>query len=240
MFSRTTDETSWLRPSEDFTLIPATEMPPPEGGSSPVKQFLRDAHGARWFAKNSGFIIGLQNARGLQEVLQQPTCMGKYADEVLEKLGLAIYALLGVPVPETCLSYQVLSALNQDMARDLYGYTRPTVPLLHFVSQFIEDFHAFPSDFMDQYRAEAGSTSGYCHIVTPEGERLELRGVGRMAAAANFMYDVDCWGNSCGNAGYQIKTDAAGQRYAALIKIDAGLCFFLLCVAFSRQSARPP
>ena len=234
------NETPWLRPREDFLLIPAAEMPPPEGGASPIKQFFRDTQGARWFGKNSGFVISLQNEQALREVLHQPNCMGKYTDETLEKLGLAIYALLGVSVPETCLSYQWLSTENEQMTRDVYGYTEASTPLLHFLSKFIEDFHPFAPDFLEQYRSEALTLqTGYCHVVTPSGERLELRGVGRMAAAANLMHDIDCWGNSCGNAGYQVKIDATGQQYAALIKIDAGFAFSYYASRFSDSADDP-
>ena len=225
---------SWITPTSNFTPVPELGRPP--GGSSPVIHFFRDQEtGARWIGKLGQ--VPLRDKEVIRAACQLPGFLGMYADEILEKLGLAVYQLLGTEVPESVLSYQpvTMEAMHPDMllAMQLNAedegrvFELPNSPRMHYMSRYVDEFQHLDKDFVEHYLANAKRCGNeYVKIQTREGEMLPLRGLGSMLAAADFVYDLDCLGDSCGNAGYVIRDDAAtGERYAQLVKIDAGYAF---------------
>ena len=87
--------TSWVRTQSAF--IPAPELGRPPGGSSPVIHFFRDQEtDARWIGKLGQ--VPLRDKNVLEAARKLPGFLGVYADEILEKLGLAVYQFLGTEV----------------------------------------------------------------------------------------------------------------------------------------------
>ena len=190
---------SWVRPTSNF--VPAPELGRQPGGSSPVIHFFQDQEtGARWIGKLGQ--VPLRDKEVIEAARQSPSFLGVYADEILEKLGLAVYQLLGTEVPESALSYQqvTLEAMHPDMllAMQLNAedegrvFELPHSPRTHYLSRYVEEFLSLDRNFVEYYLASAKRCGNdYIKIKTKDGEMLPLRGLGSMLAAADFIYDLD-------------------------------------------------
>jgi tetratricopeptide (TPR) repeat protein len=95
------------------------------------------------------------------------------------------------------------------------------------MTQFVTGFQVLGKPFIAAYQQQTDFSKPTA-VATPTGETLPLKGLGRALAVGCFLHDADSLGGGGANMGYVVKTDSQGQRYAQLIKIDAGAAFAFL------------
>lgn len=206
----------WLKSGAEFKPL---NIGRPVGGSSIVIQFFEAiADHKRW--------IGKSTVSALLTPPSQHNVVPKYLEEYLEIVGMKFYELLGVPTPQVVVSEQPIPEETINLLQGAgYTYNKGT-KYLHIMSEFINDFHEYGSEFVHHYRRQKAQ-GAICYQVESVSGPLMLRGFGAAMAVANFIYDADCIGNSGGNIGYVLAKEQ-GVEYARTIKIDPGYAFGFL------------
>jgi hypothetical protein len=95
-------------------------------------------------------------------------------------------------------------------------------------SRFVEGFFECGNNFISDYRSQKTQGNTYFTVTVPQKGSYRLCGLGAALAAADFLHDVDCIGNSGGNLGYILRFDSEGREFAQTIKIDPGFAFAFL------------
>lgn len=189
------------------------------GGSSVSGQFFEEST-----LTGSHTWIGKCGAYALLPTADLNRRLPRYREELLEILGVKMYSLLGIDTPETGLCPQPV----QDSVRDMFSdYRLGSKCFLHVFSRFVEGFHEYGQDFTAQYRTQAAAGVSFFSVKTQEGP-IPLRGFGAVLAAADFLHDTDCIGNSGANIGWVLRYDEHQKPYAHTIKIDPGAAFNFL------------
>ena len=127
---------------------------------------------------------------------------------------MRLYALFGITTPETTLSFQSLSPQEQQKFASIAG--NPKIPKIFIMSRVLEGFRVLGKNFLSAYK-QNGSENSYFFRV--EGEKVPLRGYGRVIVVSILVHDYDCVGNSGGNMGYIFRSES---KYAEIVKIDPG------------------
>lgn len=197
-----------LRSQNDFKALSERGRP---GGASPSIQYFREAQrNTLWIGKCG--LIGLLQSNHLEEYK--------------ELLALRLYALLGVPTPNICLSLQLAPPdIRQDKDK-LYAEARKSIhePRVHIMSEFLDGFQTLGNIFISIYKKEQGEGPGKknYHHISYQNKRIPLKGFGSALAVAGFLHDYDCLGNWGGNMGYIINAQNPNDIFAEIVKIDGG------------------
>ena len=221
-----------IRPTQDFQALPALGRPGGEKegkASSTDIQFFEDlATQAQWIGK-----CGL-SAMTKPHVLEQTQKhyeekykRNRYFDEYREAIGLALYQALGIRTPDVALSLQLpakVSAADKKSLGDMLEYHQPS---LHLMTKFVSGFQVLGKPFITAYQ-QTPDKSKPTLISTADGAELPLTGLGAALAMGCFLHDADCLGGGGANMGYVMATDEEGEKYAQLVKIDAGTAFSFL------------
>jgi len=132
-----------------------------------------------------------------------------------EMIASHVYGYFGIKVPETVMSKQLTTNTGLD---DCDGHE-----VMHSMSRFMEGYH----DYQDQegfttFKASLDPTEG--PIILKDGNRYRVEGLGRIAAIATWVHDIDFMGGSARNTGYRL-TRRGGETIAEAIMIDPGESF---------------
>lgn len=156
------------------------------------------------------------------------------SDVCREKIASDVYEYFGIMVPETVLSQQ--SAVNTGMP-ELEGHV-----VMHIMSRFIEGYHDYKdqvgfvgfSESLDPRRGPILSHGEGCpKCAMPSGAYM-VEGLGRIAAVATWLHDIDFMGGSATNVGYKL-INRGDQRIAKAVIVDPGYSF-----ENSSDNAYPP
>lgn len=176
------------------------------GGTTTSSSLFREkATGAIWIGKAD------VRATGDGRVVKKEETEGAVCRE---KIASDLYAYYGVVVPETVLSPQLTTNTGF-----IDGHEA-----MHIMSKRIEGYH----DYKEQegfvsFKANLDPSNGPmivhprgCHKCTKGRGRSDAKGLGRIAAIATWVHDVDFIGGSATNIGYTGDT---------IILVDPGYSF---------------
>ena len=186
--------------------------------------FQEKATGQVWIGKSQGL---MRTVRGGTLELDQE---GNESLACREKIASDIYGLYGVSVPRTVLSRQQMTNTAVD---EVEGQEA-----IHIMSCKIDDYHDYKkqfrfSEFTESLDPESGPVvchDSRCPIEVCQGERIgrfvayDVEGLGRAAAVATWVHDIDFIGGSAASIGYRI-INRGSQSFAELIMVDPGESF---------------
>ena len=158
-------------------------------------------------------------------------------DTIREKLGYDLYQELGrdiFKVPKTRLSLQpMMDSFNIDHQLALTWIQSGITQSLRIMSRYIDGYY----DFKEAKALDNGVAISFINylkihhrpplfIVTPNENKVPLKGIMGLLAVGRTLADTDIIGGSGGNAGFTWVHDSAGKIIGAqVVKIDPGECF---------------
>jgi hypothetical protein len=221
-----------IRPTKDFKPLPELGRPggtkEGQASSNDIQFFQETSTGTRWIGKcGASAMTKPAELQRMQRHYEAQYKHARYFDEYREAVALMLYRLLGVTTPAVAVSLQLpakVSAKDESDLSDTFDYH---TPCLHLMSQFVTDFQVLGKPFIAAYQQQSDLLRPTT-VITPTGETLPLKGLGAALAVGCFLHDADCLGGGGANMGYVVQTDPDGQRYAQLVKIDAGAAFIFL------------
>ncbi len=192
------------------------------GGTTLSSSLFREKRtGQEWIGKSQGISRG-DPLKVAQEENESLACR--------EKIASDIYGLYGVSVPRTVLSRQHMTNTGIECLDEQ--------EVIHILSCKIDDYHDYKKQFrfpgfLESLDPEFGPVvchDSRCLMEACRGEKkgrflaYDVEGLGRAAAVATWIHDIDFIGASATNIGYRI-VQRAGQSFAELIMVDPGESF---------------
>lgn len=191
------------------------------GGSISSSLFLERETGHLWHGKAQTWELPTKIGEAMhvnQAAAKDHSCR--------ERIALDIYAYYGVHVPETVLSLQPITNKMVEFEGQ---------EVMHILSRMVEGYH----DYKDQVGFTAFEKTlhpRYGSIVyhsssckgCDKGEGLftgyRAEGLGRIAAVATWIHDINFIGGREANTGYRI-VQRGRETVAELVLVDAGFAF---------------
>jgi len=192
------------------------------GGSTLSSSTFREkSTGSVWIGKSQGHV-----RTDTMELDQE----GNESLACREKIASDIYGFYGVSVPRTVLSRQQMTNTGIEC---LDG-----VDVIHILSCKIEDYHDYKKQFRfpgfaESIDPESGPVvchDSRCPIEACRRDKrgrsiaYDVEGLGRAAAVATWVHDIDFIGASATNVGYRI-VQRSGEYFSELIMVDPGESF---------------
>jgi hypothetical protein len=188
------------------------------GGTTTSSSLFKETRtGNHWLGKSP--VVGDYVEGGIvvkKELTESAVCR--------EKIASDIYEYFGAFVPQTVLSCQLGTNTG------IEGFEGKEV--MHIMSRFIDGYHDYKDqEGFDKFTASLDPREGpivshrdACPKCPHPRGRYPVEGLGRIAAIAAWLHDIDFMGGGSTNVGYQI-INRGGRSIAKAVIVDPGFSF---------------